>query len=283
MKLLEENNRQGQAQDLSLLMFYMDGMTRQFEAVSQELQEVRQQLAQAQESPAKKAVGRMVEALGHKVEQAREALDNLREKIMDCTKNTVENFKEAGVSALDKAMSAIGAKNALESLQEKISGMIADTKQNIEKVENIGHELRSVGGHLKNAGRAMTGKDTQTVDGGQEGRFQSVVLTPMRATKSLLSSMNNATLAAIGGMESLELSAEAAREARTERQAEKSPPSGRHWRRNGRKPLPSPPPRRIKSIRPRRRLYERQTVPVQGENGAEAGPGRSGGAEHGYW
>ena len=69
----------------------------------------------------------------------------------------------------------------------------------------------------------MTGKDTQTVDGGQEGRFQSVVLAPMRATKSLLSSMNNATLAAIGGMESLELSAEAAREARAERQAEKKP------------------------------------------------------------
>lgn len=204
MKLLEENNRQGQAQDLSLLMFYMDGMTRQFEAVSQELQEVRQQLAQAQESPAKKVIGRMVEALGHKVEKAREALDNLREKIMDCAKNAVENFKEAGVSALDKAVSAIGAKNALESLQEKISGMIADTKQNIEKVENIGHELRSVGGHLKNAGRAITGKETQTVDGGQEGRFQSVVLAPMRTTKSLLSSMNNATLAAIGGMESLD-------------------------------------------------------------------------------
>ena len=86
MKLLEENNRQGQAQDLSLLMFYMDGMTRQFEAVSQELQEVRQQLAQAQESPAKKAVGRMVEALGHKVEQAREALDHVALNVTDIEK-----------------------------------------------------------------------------------------------------------------------------------------------------------------------------------------------------
>ena len=223
MKLLEENTRQGQAQDLSLLMFYMDGMTRQFEAVSQELQEVLQQLAQAQESPAKKAVGRMVEALGHKVDQAREFLDDLRERITDCAKNAVENFKEAGVSAMDSAVSAIGVKNVLESLQEKISGMIADTKQNIEKVESIGHELRSVGGHLKNAGRTLTGKETQTVDGGQEGRFQSVVLAPMRTTQKLLSGMNNATLAAIGGMESLELSAEAAREARTERQAEKKP------------------------------------------------------------
>ena len=46
MKLLEENGRQGQAADLSALMWYMDGMNRQFEAVLVELQEVREQLAQ---------------------------------------------------------------------------------------------------------------------------------------------------------------------------------------------------------------------------------------------
>ena len=53
------------------------------------------------------------------------------------------------------------------------------------------------------------------VDGGQEGRFQSVVLAPMRAMQSLLTNMNNATLAAIGGVEHLEQTAEGAREART--------------------------------------------------------------------
>lgn len=47
MKLLEENGRQGQVQDLSALMWYMDGMNRQYEAVLQELQEVRQQLKAA--------------------------------------------------------------------------------------------------------------------------------------------------------------------------------------------------------------------------------------------
>ena len=223
MKLLGENGRREQAMDLSALMWYMDGMNRQYEAVLQELQQVRQQLDQVQEPSVKYVMQSAAAKLEHKAHQIKETLDNLWEKIAGCAAAAVENFKEAGVSALDKAVSAIGAKNVLESLQEKISGMIADTKQNIEKVENIGHELRSVGGHLKNAGRAMIGKETQTVDGGQEGRFQSVVLAPMRATKKLLSSMNNATLAAIGGVENLELSAEAAREARAERQAEQKP------------------------------------------------------------
>ena len=223
MKLLEENGRQGQAADLSALLWYMDGMSRQFDAVCQELQEVKIQLAQEQQPAVQKVMQGVVTNLENKVEWARDMLAGLRERITDCARNAVENFKDAGVSALDKAMSAMGVKNVLESLQDHLSNMIADTKQNIEKVENIGHELRSVGGHLKNAGRAMTGKETQTVDGGQEGRFQSVVLAPMRGTKKLLSSMNNATLAAIGGVEHLEQTAEGAREARAERQAEKKP------------------------------------------------------------
>ena len=217
MKLLEENKRREQAQDFSQLLEYMDGMSRQFDAVVQELQEVREQLAYEKQPAVKKIMQSAVTSLENKVEWARDMLAGLRERIVDCTRDAVENFKEMGVSALDNAMSVMGVKNALESLQEHISGMIADTKQNIEKVEDIGHELRSVGGHLKNAGRAMTGKETREVDGGQEGRFQSVVLAPMRAVQNLLTNMNHATLAAIGGMEHLEQTADAAREAQAAR------------------------------------------------------------------
>ena len=223
IKLLEENGRQGQAQDLSQLLWYMDGMNRQFNAVLQELQEVKAQLAQERQPTVKKVMEGTATNLENKLEWARDMLAGLRERIVDCARNAVENFKEAGVSALDKAVSAMRVKNVLESLQEHLSGMTADAKRNIEKVENIGHELRSIGSHLKNAGRAVIGKETQAVDGGQAGRFQSAVLAPMRAIQKLLSSMNNATLAAIGGVEHLEQTAEAAREARAERQAEQKP------------------------------------------------------------
>ncbi len=53
LKLLSENGRAGQSEDLSRLLFYMDGMNRQLDAVRQELQTVRVQLAQAQVTPQK--------------------------------------------------------------------------------------------------------------------------------------------------------------------------------------------------------------------------------------
>ena len=222
-KLLEENNREGQAADLSALMWYMDGMTRQYEAVLRELQNVRQQLDQEREPPVQYVAQRAAATLEHKAHQIKGTLNSLWERIAGCAAAAVKNFKEIGVSALDKAIAAMGVKNVLESLHDHLNNSIADTKRSIEKVENMGYALRSVGGHLKNAGRAMAGKETLAVDGGQEGRFQSAVLAPMRATQKLLCGMNNATLAAIGGMEHLEQTAEAAREARAERQAEKKP------------------------------------------------------------
>lgn len=211
MKLLGENGREGQAADLSTLLWYMDGMTRQYESVLRELQEMREQLAQVQETPQKSLIGRMVDALENKVQQVGTALEDLRAKISRCAHDAVENFAEMGVSALDKAadMMLQGTKNALEGVRKAIRSAYEDIKKNIAKVEDMGHELRSVGGHLKNAGRALTGKETQTVDGGQEGRFQSVVLAPMRATQKLLVGMNNATLAAIGRVEELERPVEA--------------------------------------------------------------------------
>lgn len=219
MKLLAENGQGGQAMDLSALMWYMDGMNRQFEAVLAELQEVKEQLAQEKRPSVRKAMKNAVSALEEKALAVRDKLTGLWEKITQCAANAVRDFKEMGVSALDGAVSMLGVKKALEAIQEGVSSLAADARKSIENVERMGHDLRSAGAHLKNVGRALLGKEAQVVNGGQEGRFQSVVLAPMRATQRLLSGMNNATLAAIGNVERLEAVAAKAREAQAERSA----------------------------------------------------------------
>lgn len=224
LKLLNENGRAAQGQDLSLMAWYLDGMERQFDAVLQELQSVKAELSQITErqAPSKPLLTKMVEALETRVERARDRLLAFRDKIMECAQDAADRFKDAGVSALDGAIAAMGVKKGLEHLQEGLQSSLSGVKDAIGKVEDVGHELRSVGGHLKNAGRAMTGKETQTVDGGQEGRFQSAVLAPMRGIQKLLSNINNNTLAAIGVVEDLEQSADMAR-GRQEERAEQRP------------------------------------------------------------
>ena len=115
LNLLAENGRQGQASDLSALLFYMDGMERQYTAVLRELQEVRGQLDKmsARQSPAKTALHKALDTLHQRLDALREQMRALREKISAWAKDTVKNFQSMGVSALDKAVTALHIKPAL--------------------------------------------------------------------------------------------------------------------------------------------------------------------------
>ena len=89
LKLLNENGRADQGQDLSLMAWYLDGMERQFDAVLEELQAVKAELAQVteQQAPSKSFFASMVEGLEAKVEQARERLIAFRDKILECVQD----------------------------------------------------------------------------------------------------------------------------------------------------------------------------------------------------
>ena len=137
----------------------------------------------------------------------REQLATMKAHIVERAKEAVERFRRTGIKALDHAVSALGIRKALESMQKRVGDSIADVKKSIEKVENLGHEIRSAGGHIKNAGRTIMGKERQEIDGGSEGRIQAAVLSPLRMEKTLLNQLNNMIIAAIGSVERLEQAA----------------------------------------------------------------------------
>ena len=206
LQLLMEN-RPDKGQDYSMMLWQMDSMANQLNSALNELHDVREQLAKMQENPVKRFVLHVADAVEGRHHVMQICLAEMKERIVEGAKEAVEGFKRTGVKALDQAVSALGVKKALESIQKGIGESITDVKKSIEKVENLGHELRSAGGHMKNAGRALMGKEQQEVDGGSEGRFQAAVLSPLRMEKTILNQLNNMALAAIGGMERLEQAA----------------------------------------------------------------------------
>ena len=219
LELLQKNGRQGQAQDLSLILWHLEGMERQYNAVVQELQSVRSQLdhISARQSPGKNALHKALVATENKLDVVREQLQAFRDSIGAWAKEAVDNFKTAGVSALDRAVTALRFKPTLEKLQTSIQHSVISIEKAIQRGQEMGYELRSAGTHIKNALRAAVGKSPLNQDAGREGRFQTVVLAPMRASLKTLSHMNNNTLGAIHAMERLEQAAEQGRESRAEK------------------------------------------------------------------
>lgn len=205
------------------MVWYLDGMERQFDAVLQELQRVKAELAQVteQQAPDKPLLTNMLETLEAKVEQARERLSAFREKILECAHDAVDRFKDAGVSALDNAVAAMRVKKGLEHLQEGLQSSLSGMKEALGKAEEMGTQLRTGFRDIANAGRIAANKELDFDPKTEEGRFQSVVLAPMRGIQKLLSNINNNALAAIGVVEDLEQSADMARERQAERAAEK--------------------------------------------------------------
>ena len=222
LKLLNENGREDQARGLSLLAWYLDGMEHQLDSVLEELQSVKSELAQVTEQQSTKPfLVKMVETLEGKVEQARDRLVIFQNRIMECTKNAVDRFKDTGVSALDRAIAAMGVKKGLEHLEEGLKNSLVSLADTLAKAEEMGTQLRKGFRNIANAGRIAANKELDRDPKIEEGRFQSAIWAPMRTVQRVLGDMRNSTLAAIGGLESLELAAEAAREAQTERAAQK--------------------------------------------------------------
>ena len=54
------------------------------------------------------------------MERARDRLLAFRDKIMECAQDAADRFKDAGVSALDGAIAAMGVKKGLEHLLHRL-------------------------------------------------------------------------------------------------------------------------------------------------------------------
>ena len=131
-----------------------------------------------------------------KLEQARNQLAAVKDKIISWTKNTLEDVKRLGITALDTAISTLGVQTMLKSMEDKTFDSMQDIQASIRKVETR---------------HTAIGRETQQVDGGQVGRFETAVLSPMRAIHSVLADMNRIIYSAEDAVDELEEAAEQCR------------------------------------------------------------------------
>ncbi len=206
MKLLMEN-RPEMGQEYAAMLRQVDSMAGKLDAALNELQEVKNQLSRVQEKQAVWSASRVAGMVEGRLHMVHDRLSIMKFRIAEGAKEAAENFRHMGVAALDKAVSGIGLKRALEDVKIDLDSSAADMQKSIERIEAIGSELRSVGGHVKNIARAVAGKEQQTVDGGREGRFQAAVLAPMRREKAMLDRLCSMVSAAISSVERLEQAA----------------------------------------------------------------------------
>lgn len=207
---MEQAGREEQAADIRRLCNYVDSLEKQYTAVMTELQGIKQQLSEVavQKPPFKAQISDAVQAAEARLDEMCSHIPTIKEKLANWAEATANALQQAGISALDSAVSFLGIRQMLENIRDALKAALKSVQSAITQVETVGRELRDAGNHLTNAGRAAVGREIQSKDVTQEGRFQAAVLAPMRGMKKVLSSMNRTAEAAISSVDHLGRAAE---------------------------------------------------------------------------
>lgn len=160
-EVLEGNGLKKERQEVETLVNYLEGMESQFGEVIKELKEVRGQLEQIQDRGIKATAARLLDSAEGKVQEIGGQVALVKTNLVRSAKNAVHDFKEKGVDALRKAVSAMKIPAALSVLKEGLHSGMESMERNAAKIGIVGGELNKAAQHTKNAGRALIGRRTR--------------------------------------------------------------------------------------------------------------------------
>lgn len=205
LAVMEQNNAPGK-EDFLAVLGQIAGMEKQLAAAVEELAAMRKELAEAREGPVKRTLQKAVKALEHSVSTLREKLGELKEAVVDGCKKTLAAFKERGASALTHTAEFLHIRPALEAVGRELDQTIAQDEKALSVIENVSREYHEAGLHLKNALRAVTGREPVAEPKGP-GALARGLSVPLKAERAVLRSMKGRTEGALKRLEHLEQAA----------------------------------------------------------------------------
>lgn len=181
-EVLEGNGLEKERQEVETLVDYLEGMESQFGQVIEELKEVRGQLAEIQDKGIKATAARLLDSAEGKVREIGGQVALAKKNLVRSAENAVQDFKEKGVDALRRAVSAMKIPTALSLLKEGLHSGMESMNRNAARIGIVGGELHKAAEHTKNAGRALIGRRTkepteQNGDKGVLAKIQKALLS----------------------------------------------------------------------------------------------------------
>ena len=131
----------------------------------------------------------------------------IRDSIISGCKQALTDFKERGTAALDDLARFFHLKQGLLSMQKATESAIQLDSQAIKKIETVSAEYHEAGRHLKNAGRALMGKEA-VQEAKPMGKLAKTIAAPYKADRACHLAMRNTIQKALSGLERLEQAAQ---------------------------------------------------------------------------
>ena len=203
LDLLKQNQKVNELSTVQDLSDSINFIENSLNSAINELQNVKAQLNINTPTVSKSKLNqtniKQVEKLATGVERLKNQLNIIKRKFIGTAQNIVDSVKEKGISALDKTSEFISLKEKLTALNEGINNNISKVDKNIKTINAMTQEFNAASKHIKNVGRAMTGKER---DGTMVNASESMV-KPLRKVKRILVSIEKKSANSIAKVESL--------------------------------------------------------------------------------
>ena len=207
LAILDRNHTD--AGGLLALLGYVNAAERQLDTVAAELREMRHELSVIREErnhPLRAALQRAQRSLETKINAAREKLNEVKNAIIQGCKKAVIMFKRYGITALSNLAAFFRVGPMLEAMKKSLTESIASSEKAIRRIDTISAKYHQAGLHMKNAGRALRGKET-IQDAKPIGRLAKLAKSPFAAYINQMKYALSNVKKAIAGLERLNRSA----------------------------------------------------------------------------
>ena len=226
LDLLKKNTMKEQANDVFEICSYVDGLEKKIDSMTEELTSMQNQIKEMQEDTlvnnAKKALSEAQERLNARCEQIKSQVSEVKAQVKSTAKNIVDEAKAKGRSALYRVSEFLGIKKRLFDIRENVRSAIKTMDKDIAKTALLAKGFREAGQTVANAFRTFA--DKSEVDYSQKEQkhpLTKAVLTPMKAVRKLLVSMELHLDASIDKLDNLAMNVQFDKEKRMEQTKDK--------------------------------------------------------------
>ena len=159
LSVLEQNSLSKQKEEVQALVGYIDGMEEKLSQMMDEMKAMRLEVEKLHDKGIRARCAQLVGTAEGKIRQGKTMLSTARTNFVSAAGRMLGTFQEKGRAALRHAVQALRIPAVLSRMERGFSHASQAMEQCAGKLDVIRDELHQAGGHMKNAGRALAGKE----------------------------------------------------------------------------------------------------------------------------
>ena len=208
LETLTRNQMNHEANEVFELCTYVDGLEKKLDAMSVELSGIRQELKAVRENTIPNHIREQMHVvISHLKEQCQIMKNEMRDIKEHITSKAAEinmAFRKKGRDALFKIAEVTHLKPKLISLRNRVNGATEDVKDTIDRIYELGSQVRMANQNKANAFRTFMGKDQVDYSLKRGITMAEVLAKPSEVRQDLLENMSRHLTGAIENVASLE-------------------------------------------------------------------------------